>query len=65
MRIGEVELAVRKTHADGKFRARIVNEGPVALADMLNEVQARRAARTLTGLVAGILTEQAPSRNSG
>jgi hypothetical protein len=49
MRISEIESAVRAGLADKELKARIVNEGPVALSDILMEIEAREAARTLTG----------------
>ena len=49
MRISELEQAVRTGLADQELKARIVNEGPVALSDILQEIDARDAARTLTG----------------
>jgi hypothetical protein len=51
MRISEIEQAVRAGLADKELKARIVNEGPVALSDVLVEIEAREAARTLTGRV--------------
>jgi hypothetical protein len=49
MRISEIENAVRAGLADQELKARIVNEGPVALSDIMSEFEAREAARTLTG----------------
>ena len=49
MRISEIENAVRAGLADEELKARIVNEGPVALSDIMSELEAREAARTLTG----------------
>jgi hypothetical protein len=49
MRISDIEQAVRAGLADEELKARIVNEGPVALSDIFMEIEAREAARTLTG----------------
>lgn len=49
MRISDIEQAVRAGLADKELKARIVNEGPVALSDVFMEIEAREAARTLTG----------------
>lgn len=49
MRISEIEQAVRTGLANTELKARIVNEGPVAISDMLIEIEAREAAQTLTG----------------
>ena len=49
MRISEIESAVRAGLADEEIKARIVNEGPVALSDILSELEAREAAKSLTG----------------
>ena len=64
MRIGEIEQAVRMGFANDELRARIVNEGPVALTDVLNEAEARNAARTLTGRVVEIESELTVQRSS-
>ena len=57
MRINEIEKVVREGLASDEFRARIVNEGPVALSDILEELEAREAARTLTGRAVEIESE--------
>jgi hypothetical protein len=57
MRISEIEQAVRAGLADKQLKARIVNEGPVALSDVLMEMEARDAARTLTGRVVELDSE--------
>jgi hypothetical protein len=49
MRISDIEQAVRAGLADKELKARIVNEGPVALSDVFMDIEAREAARTLTG----------------
>jgi len=51
MHISEIESAVVASLVDGDLKARIVNEGPVALSDILAEREAREAALTLTGRV--------------
>ena len=51
MHISEIESAVMAGLADEDLRARIVSEGPVALNDILVEIEARKAALTLTGRV--------------
>ena len=51
MHISEIENAVMAGLADADLKARIVNEGPVALSDILTEREAREAAVTLTGRV--------------
>ena len=57
MRIGELEQAVREGFANEAMKARVVSEGPVALSDVLNELEARKAARTLTGRITEIESE--------
>lgn len=57
MRINEIEKVVREGLASDELRARIVNEGPVALSDIIGELEAREAARTLTGRVVEIESE--------
>ena len=57
MRINEIEKVVREGLASDELRARIVNEGPVALSDILEELEAREAARTLTGRAVEIESE--------
>jgi len=42
-------LLVRAGLADKELKARIVNERPVALSDIMSEFETREAARTLTG----------------
>ncbi len=49
MNIGEIEKAVRSGFSSEEIKSRIVSEGPVALADVLGELEARKAAETLTG----------------
>ncbi len=51
MRIEQIEKVIREGFADEELKARIINEGPVALADLLEEIEARKAAMTLTGRV--------------
>jgi len=57
MHISEIENAVMAGLADADLKARIVNEGPVALSDVLAERDAREAALTLTGRVAELESE--------
>jgi hypothetical protein len=57
MHISEIESAVRTGLVDGDLKARIVNEGPVALSDLLAEREAREAALTLTGRVTELESE--------
>ena len=64
MRIGDIEKAVRSGLADEELKARIVNEGPVALADIMEEMEARKAARTLTGRVTELESELTVQRAS-
>ena len=42
-------LLVRAGLVDKELKARIVNEGSVALSDIMSEFEAREAARTLAG----------------
>ena len=64
MHIGEIEKAVRIGLADEQLKARIVSEGPVALTDVLDELEARRAARTLTGRALEVESELTVQRAS-
>ena len=64
MRISGIESAVKAGLQDAELRARIVNEGPVALSDVLEELEAREAARTLTGRVVEIESELKVQRAS-
>jgi acyl-coenzyme A synthetase/AMP-(fatty) acid ligase len=64
MRIGEIETAVREGFANEELKARIINEGPVALSDVLDELKAREAARTLTGRVHELESELVVQRAS-
>lgn len=57
MHISEIENAVIAGLADADLKARIVNEGPVALSDILAEREAREAATTLTGRVTELESE--------
>lgn len=57
MRIGDIEQVVRTGFASEELKARIANEGPVVLSDVLSEMEAREAARTLTGRMAEIESE--------
>ncbi len=50
----KMERAVQAAFSDEALRARIVNEGPVVLADVLDEIEAREAARSLGGRVEAI-----------
>ena len=64
MRMAEIERAVRAGFSDKELRSRIVTEGPVALTDVLEEMEARRAARTLTGRVVELESELIVQRAS-
>ena len=64
MHISEIESAVVASLVDGDLKARIVNEGPVALSDILAEREARRAALTLTGRVTELEREIILRRSS-
>ncbi|MDA1035505.1 MAG: hypothetical protein O3B65_01325 [Chloroflexi bacterium] len=64
MRINEIEKVVREGLASDEIRARIVNEGPVALSDIFEELEAREAARTLTGRAVEIESELTVQRAS-
>ena len=64
MRIAQIEQAVRAGFTDEELRVRIVTEGPVALTDVLEELEARRAARTLTGRVVELESELIVQRAS-
>jgi hypothetical protein len=48
MRIGETEKAFRARYADEKMRVRIESKGPVALADVLDELDARDHGRQVS-----------------
>ncbi len=50
----KLEQAVQAAFTDEALRSRIVSEGPVALADILEELEAREAARSLGGRVTEI-----------
>lgn len=43
----KMEAAVRAAFSSEALKARMVNEGPVALVDVLEELEAREAAKSL------------------
>ncbi|MBM3940840.1 MAG: hypothetical protein FJ318_08155 [SAR202 cluster bacterium] len=62
MRTIEMEKAVREAFANRPIPSRIVPEGPVALADVLKEMEGRKAAVTLSGRAARIEGELVAQR---
>ena len=52
MEATKIEEAVRAAFSDEALKSRIVNEGPVVLADVLEELEAREAAKSLGGRIA-------------
>ena len=57
MRTIDVEQAIQSAFSSEDLRARIVNEGPVALSDVLEGLELREAAVTLAGRVKGLESE--------
>ena len=64
MEATKMEEAVRAAFGNEALKARIVNEGPVALADVLEELEAREAARSLGGRIAQLDDELTVQRAS-
>ena len=62
MRTIDVERAIQSAFSSEDLRARIVNEGPVALSDVLKELELRQAATTLAGHVKALDSELAAQR---